>query len=157
MVSSYTPHQDSRMNSLVSVLPRINTEDRTELSDNRVLVGIRPNLDSTRLRILDQPRPAAALNSRERSVELLLESVEAAVAVVDSSREGARGRLAAALVGGREVLPEEAVVDVAAAVEVDEGLECDLRLDVFFLLGFGDLLAEVVERGYVGVVVVLVV
>ena len=46
---------------------------------------------------------------------------------------------------------------MAAAVEVDQGLQGDLRLDVFFLLGFGDLLAEVVEGGYVGVVVVLVV
>jgi len=46
---------------------------------------------------------------------------------------------------------------VAAAVEVDEGLEGDLLLDVLFLLCFGHLLAEVVEGGYVGVVVVFVV
>lgn len=49
------------------------------------------------------------------------------------------------------------MVDVAAAVEVDEWLECNLCLDILLLLGFGQLLAEVVERGHVGIVVILVV
>ena len=145
------------VNLLVSMLPSINTQNRTELPHDRILVRIRPNLDSTGLGILHQPRPTTTLNPSKRRVELLLERVEAAIAVVDSSRQGARRGLAAALVGRREVLPKEAVVDVAAAVEVDQGLEGNLRFDVFFLLGFGDLLAEVVEGGYVGVVVVLVV
>ena len=142
---------------LVSMLPSINAQNRTELPNNRILVRIRPNLNSTSLGILHQPCPATTLDARKRRVELLLERVKAAIAVVDSSRQGARRGLAAALVGRREVLPEEAVVDVAAAVEVDQGLQGNLRLDVLFLLGFGDLLAEVVEGGYVGVVVVLVV
>lgn len=46
---------------------------------------------------------------------------------------------------------------MTAAVEVDQRLQRNLCLDVFLLLSLGDLLAEVVERGYVGVVVVLVV
>ena len=42
-------------------------------------------------------------------------------------------------------------------MEVDERLQRNLSPDVLLLLGLLDLLAEVVERGYVGVVVVLVV
>ena len=42
-------------------------------------------------------------------------------------------------------------------MEVDQRLQGNLSLDVILGLGFGDLLAEVVVRGYVGVVVVLVV
>jgi len=68
------------------VLPGVNTQNRTELTDDGVLVGIRPDLDSSSLRVLDQPRPAAALDTRKRSVELLLEGIKAAVAVVDGSR-----------------------------------------------------------------------
>jgi hypothetical protein len=146
-----------KTNLLVRMLPRINTENRTELSNDRILVRIRPNLHATRLRILDQPRPPTSLDTRQRRVKLLLERIQTSIAVVDSGSQLARRRLAATLAGGRQVLPEQAVVDVAAAVEVDHWLQGDLSSNVLFLLGFGDLLAEVVERGYVGVVVVLVV
>lgn len=139
------------------MLPGVDTQDGAELSDDRVLVGIRLDAHLAGLGILHQPRPAAPLDARERGVELLLEGIEAAVRVVDGGREGAGRGLAAALGRGREVLPEERVVDVTTAVEVDERLEGDLGGDVVLLLGFGDLLAEVVERGHVGVVVVLVV
>ena len=49
------------------------------------------------------------------------------------------------------------MVDVATTVEVNHRLQGNLSLDVILGLGFGDLLAEVVVRGYVCVVVVLVV
>ena len=49
------------------------------------------------------------------------------------------------------------MIDVAAAVEVDERLQGDLGLDVLFLSCFGQLLCEVVEGGYVGLVVLAVV
>jgi hypothetical protein len=139
------------------MLPSIDSQNRSELSYHRVLVRIRPNLHASRLCILDQPRPTTALDACKRRVEFLLERVEAAVAVVDGLAECACRGLAAALAGGRQVLPEQRVVEVAAAVEVDEGLQGDLCGNVLLLLGFGDLLAEVVERGYVRVVVVLVV
>jgi len=149
--------QNLRLDLLVRMLPSINTQNRPELPHYRVLVRIRPNLHTAGLCVLDQPRPSTALDARERCVELLLERVQAAIAIVNRLAERARRRLAAALAGGRQVLPKEGVVDVAAAVEVDEGLKRDLRGHVLLLLGLGDLLAEVVERGYVGVVVVLVV
>jgi hypothetical protein len=67
------------------------------------------------------------------------------------------GRLAAALLRRSQVLPEKGVVDVASAVEVDEGLQSNLGLDVLLVLGLDHLLGEVVERCHVCVVVVLVV
>lgn len=94
------------------MLPRINTEDRTELANNRVLVLVRLDADVAGLDVLDQPSPTTTLDASEGGVELLFESVEAAVAVIDGLGESARRRLAAALGLGREVLPEESVVDV---------------------------------------------
>ena len=139
------------------LLPRVDTEDGAELANHRVLVGICLDLDAASLRVLHQPCPSAALNACERSVEFLLESVKAAIVGVDGSSESARWWLTTTLVGGREVLPEQGVVNVTAAVEVDERLQGNLSLDILLLLGLGNLLAEVVERGHVGVVVVLVV
>lgn len=139
------------------LLPRVDTENGTELANHRVLVGICLDLDAASLRVLYQPCPSTALDTCERGVELLLESVKAAIVGVDGSCESARWWLTTTLVGGREVLPEESVVDVATTVKVDEGLQGNLSLDILLLLGLGDLLAEVVERGHVGVVVVLVV
>jgi hypothetical protein len=139
------------------MLPRIDSKNWPELPHHWVLVCIRPNLHTPRLHILDQPRPPTPLNARERAIELLLERVQATIAVVDRLGQRTTWRLAAALAGGREVLPEQAVVDVSAAVEVDHGLQGDLRGNVLLVLCFGDLLAEVVERRYVGVVVVFVV
>jgi len=142
------------------MLPSINPQDRLELPDNRVLVRVRLDADSPRLRILHQPRPPTSLDPRQRRVELLFETIQAAIALVDRRRKLSRRGLAAALAGRREVLPEERVVDVATAVEVDERLEGDLLLDGFDGgggLGFLELGGEVVEGGDVGVVVVLVV
>lgn len=139
------------------MLPSIHTQNRAELPHNRILISIRLDLHTARLCILHQPRPPTALNARQGRVELLLERIQAAIAVINRLAEGAARRLAAALARRRQILPEKAVVDVSAAVEVDEGLQGDLGLDIVFGFGFGDLLAEVVVRGYVGVVVVLVV
>lgn len=142
---------------VVGVLPCIHTKDRPELSHDRVLVRVRLNAHAARLGVLDQPRPSTTLNASQGNVELFLEGIQATIALVDGARKLAGRRLAAALRGWRKVLPEEGVVDVTAAVEVDEGLQGDLGLDVVLGFGLGDLLAEVVVGGYVGVVVVLVV
>ena len=139
------------------MLPRIHAQNRPKLPNHRILIRIRPYLHTPRLRILHQPRPPTALNPRQRTIELLLERIQAAIRVVDGLAQRARRGLAAALARGRQVLPEQRVVDVAAAVEVEHGLQGDLRRDVGFGGGFGDLLAEVVVRGHVGVVVVFVV
>jgi hypothetical protein len=144
-------------NLLVRMLPRIHTQNRPKLPHDRILIRIRLDLHTPRLNILHQPRPATALHARQRSIELLLERIQAAIAVIDRLAERACRGLAAALARGRQVLPEQGVVEVAAAVEVDHWLQGDLRGDVVVLLCGGDLLAEGVEGGYVGVVVVFVV
>ena len=142
---------------VVGVLPGVDAQNGPELAHDRVLVRVRLDLDAAGLGVLHQPCPAATLDAGQGSVELALECVQASVALVDGAGELAGRRLAAALGGGREVFPEEGVVDVAAAVEVDQGLQSDLGLDVVLGLCLGDLLAEVVVRCHVGVVVVLVV
>ena len=139
------------------MLPGVDTEDGPELAHDGVLIRVCLDLNAAGLGVLHQPCPAAALDARQRGIELLLEGIQAAVALIDGTSELAGRGLAAALGGGRQVLPEEGVVDVAAAVEVDQGLQGDLGLDVVLGLCLGDLLAEVVVRCHVGVVVVLVV
>ena len=139
------------------MLPGIDAQDGAELADDRVLVRVCLNLDAACLGVLHQPCPSTALDTCQRCVELLLERIEATIAIVDSLAESTRGRLASALAGRRQVLPEQAMVDMTTAVEVDQGLQSNLGLDVLLGLRFGDLLTEVVEGGHVCVVVVLVV
>jgi hypothetical protein len=91
---------------VVSVLPRINTEDGLELANNGILVCVCPDLDGTSLCVLNQPRPAGTLDACECGVELLLELVETAVGIVDGPSERTRWRLTAALRGRCQILPE---------------------------------------------------
>ncbi len=80
----------------------------------------------------------------------------AAVAKVGDNRmlQRARCELTAALGLRREVLPEERVVDVAAAVELEGGLELDLLLGC---CGFGVCLLGSVEAVHVCLVMLAVV
>jgi hypothetical protein len=61
------------------VLPSIDPQKRRELAHHGVLVRIRPDEDLSRLVILDQPRPSAALDAGQRGVEFGLERAEVAV------------------------------------------------------------------------------
>lgn len=97
MYSAEYPHWDL----LVCMFPSINAEQRAELSDDRVLVRVRLDGNLASLGILHQPCPTRSLNAGQSRVELLFQRVEAAVAVVDGFGKSARGRLAAALGGGR--------------------------------------------------------
>jgi hypothetical protein len=157
VLASAPKSQTLMIDLLVRMLPSIHSQNRSELPNHRILIRIRPNLHAPRLRILDQPRPPTPLNACQCSVELLLERIQAAIAVVNRLAQRTCGGLAAALVRGRQVLPEQGVVEVAAAVEVDHGLQGDLGGDVGFGFCFGDLLGKVVVGGHVGVVVVFVV
>lgn len=71
------------------MLPSVNTEDGSELTNNGVLVCVGSDLDGTSLGVLDQPGPAGALNTGQRGVELLLHRVETAVVGVDGLGESA--------------------------------------------------------------------
>ena len=65
------------------MLPRVNTQKWRVLAHNRVLVGVRPDLDLARLAVLDKPRPSAPLDTCQRGVELGLEGCEVAVGCLD--------------------------------------------------------------------------
>ena len=74
---------------VVGVLPSVNTEDRSELTNNGILVCVGSDLNGTSLGVLDQPSPAGALDTGQSGVELLLHAIEAAVVGVDGLGEGA--------------------------------------------------------------------
>lgn len=141
------------------MFPRINAQKRHKLSHHRILVRIGPHADPSRLLILDQPRPATALNTRQFRVHHFLQLLQPAVRLLDLFPQCAAGRLSAALVLGRQVLPEQAVVNVPPAVEIDQWLQGDLLLDVGGGGGGegGELLGEIVEAVHVGGVVLGVV
>ena len=98
------------------MLPRINPQQRPELSHHCILIRISLDPNGSGLRVLDQPRPARALDPSERGVEFLLQGVEAAVAVVNGGAEGAGGWVPAAAGFRGQVFPEEGVVYYAACV-----------------------------------------
>jgi hypothetical protein len=109
------------------------------------------------LSVLHQPGPPTALDSGQGCIKLLLHRLQTPIAVVDSLGELTCRGLATALRSRRKVLPEQRMVDVAAAVEVDHGLQSNLSLDVFLVFCFRNLLREVVERGHVGLMMLGVV
>jgi hypothetical protein len=57
----------------------------------------------------------------------------------------------------RQILPEEGMVDMAASVEVDQGLQRNLGLDVLLLLCCCELFGRRIETVNIGLVMVLVV
>jgi len=143
---------------VVCMLPSVDTEEWDVIASHRVLVGTSDDLQSSRALVLGQPRPAAALNTRECGVDLLPKLVDGAKVLIDGGLEGA-GRVAAtgALTGRSQVLPEEGVVDVATTVEVEEGGGGGGGLVIVGGLGLGDGVQGTVEAVDVGLVVVLVV
>lgn len=62
------------------MLPSIDAQQRRELSHNGVLIGICADQNLTRLVVLDEPSPAATLNTSERSIELRLEGGKVLIA-----------------------------------------------------------------------------
>lgn len=113
--------------------------------------------DLASLLVLDEPSPTAALDAGKSGVHLGLELAEATVGGVNGLGEGTGGGLTTTSALGGKVLPEQRVVKVTTAVEVDGGLESDLGGNVALVLGFLELHNGVVVVGDVGVVVVLVV
>lgn len=107
--------------------------------------------------VLDEPSPSATLDAGQGGVHLGLELAEATVGCVNGLGQSTRRRLTTAGTLGGKVLPEERVVEVTTAVEVDGGLERNLGSDVTLVLSLLELLKGVVVVGDVCIVVVLVV
>jgi hypothetical protein len=61
------------------MLPRIDAQQRRELTHDRVLIGICADQDLTGLVVFDEPGPSAALDTGKRGVELGLEGGEVLV------------------------------------------------------------------------------
>ena len=139
------------------MFPSVDAEQRLIPTNDRILVGVGLNRDVPSLSVLDQPGPARALNSRESSIELLLEIFQTTIRSVDSLRQLARRRLATARVLGSEVFPEEGMVEMTAAVEIDQRLEGDLGGNV--AAGFRScvLIGSSIVAVHVGLVVFAVV
>ena len=138
------------------MLPSVDTDDGV-VRDERVLVLGGDDLELGVLGVEAEPAPSGALDGGDGGVEGGLEVVERAKVTLDGLLEGAVVEGSTALVGGGEVLPEERVVDVTAAVELDGGLELDLLADVVGGDGRVVGLDGVVEVGDVELVVLGVV
>ena len=127
------------------------------LQDRMLAYSISSDANLAGVLVLHEPSPATALNASKGSVHLGLEVTKATVGGVNGLGKGTRGQLTTTGALGSKVLPEEGVVKVTTAVEVDGGLKGDLGSNVALVLGFLELLNRVVVVGHVGVVVVLVV
>lgn len=142
---------------VVGVLPSIDTKKRLEVAGDRVLVRASDDAKGAAGLVLDQPGPTAALDSGQGGVDLLAQGVEGAKVLLDGLSQFAVGLTTAISAGRGEVLPEERVVDVATAVEVDQGsLSSSLGI-VALGVGILDGLESSVEAVDVGLVVLGVV
>jgi hypothetical protein len=134
------------------VLPDINAKDGC-VADERVLVLGGDDLKLLGEGAVTEPSPTGTLNSSGSLVKVLLELVHAAEILLDGALEGAVLQLSTARAGRSEVLPEQGVVDVAAAVEFDGRLDLDLLAHVLGLDSGGVGLLGGVQVRDVGVVV----
>src|SRR3954465_1511949 len=129
---------------VVGVLPAVEDEERNAALGDLVLVVVdlrRPEaLDD---RIPDQRRPAGSHQRAARLDHLLLEIVEAPEVARDELGKLSGGLSTSA---GGEVLPEDAVQDVAAHVEGELLLEGRDRREVRLLAGGEELLDDLVRR-----------
>jgi hypothetical protein len=126
------------------MLPSVNAEKRLELTDDGILVGVCSDANLASLSVLDKPGPAAALDTSQSGVELLLHFVQAAICAIDGLSKTTRWRISTTLILGREVLPEQGVVPVPTSMEVDQRLEGNLGSNVVVRLGGGILVSSVV-------------
>ncbi len=87
------------------MLPGVNTQQRHIGARNRVLVGARNQAKGATRLVLDQPRPAAALDAGQRRVQLRAEGVEGAKVGVDCFLSGVYGLARWGLWFGRRNAP----------------------------------------------------
>ena len=120
------------------MLPHINPKNR-RLPRNRILILSRHNLQLPLWRNRNQPPPTTPLNPQQRPRKRLLEALETTPLPLNRRLQtGRRGRdLRLRRAGGGQVLPEEGMVDVATAVELDFLLQGDELRHVLGLEGGG--------------------
>lgn len=135
------------------MLPSVNAQNRLELPNHWILICISPHLQRSGFRILDQPSPPTALNSCQFRIHNFLQVVQTSICLIDRIAQLPTRWLTAAGRLGGQVLPEKRVIDVPAAVKVDEGLQSDLRCRVGGGGGGSELLGKGVVRVYIGLMV----
>jgi len=113
------------------MLPDIDTNDG-DMGQERILVGSGDNLQALGGGVQAQPSPSRPLNTKSGSVELLLEVVEAAKRLVNGvlQRTGLQNASISLVLrcSRGKVLPEQRVVDMSTAVELESSLEGDTLL-----------------------------
>lgn len=101
------------------MLPHIHPKNRNRIR-NRVLVLRADNLQLALCLVTNQPSPATALQAHQNSIKSSFKFLHAAPLALDGLFEGRRHvNIGLVRAIGRQVLPEQGVVDVAAAVELD--------------------------------------
>lgn len=138
------------------MFPCIYTDDGV-VRDQRILIGGVHNFKFAVLRVETEPAPTRPLNGGNGSIKSRLQVVERAKVTLDSLLERAVLQLSATLGRWGQIFPEERVVDVSTAVELDSGLQLDLLANVVVLDGGVVSLDGVVEVGDVQLVVLAVV
>ena len=118
------------------------------------LVRTRGDLQLPGLFVEAKPAPAGALHRHRGGTQPRLHGLEAAEVSADGLRQRTLGWLGPART---QVLPEDGVVEVAAAIELDGALEADHGGHVANGHGLGELLLGHVEVTDVGGVVLAVV
>lgn len=139
------------------MLPGVNAEEGLKSASNRVLVRSGDDGQSSRVLVLDEPGPSGALDTSKGGVGLLLEGLKGAKVFVDSSHELTLRLTTTALAVGSKVLPEERVVDVTTAVEVEKRSLSGSSLGIALVVGLSESVGSVVEAGDVGLMVLGVV
>ena len=118
------------------------------------LVRTRGDLQLPGIFVEAKPAPAGALHRHRGGTQPRLHGLEAAEVSADGLRQRTLGWLGPART---QILPEDGVVEVAAAIELDGALEADGRGHVALGRGLGELLLGHVEVTDVGGVVLAVV
>lgn len=109
------------------------------------------------LLVPDKPSPSASLDAGQSGVHLTLEVFQAAICLIDGlGQRTTRGLTTTRALRG-QILPKKSVIEVTTAVEVDQGLQGDLRRNVILGLSLLQLLDGLVVAVDIGLVVVLVV
>ena len=138
------------------MLPSIHT-DNGRVRHKRVLVGRRDDIEAAALGMVAEPAPTTALDTSEGRVELALHLFQAAKVTVNGSAQLTTVELTATLRRRGKVLPEQRVVNVATAVEVEASLKRDGLLHITLRKRLSRLGLEVVETVDVSLVVLGVV
>ena len=101
---------------IVRMLPHIDSKQRLLACRHNILIFRRRQLEIPSRVVLNQPAPSATLDPKKNSCESIFEPLDRRLASFDCSSES--WVWVAARCWGRQILPEQGMVDVAAGIEV---------------------------------------